>query len=181
MRERPTVTGMFGSRKSSGGRGVVVCGVDGSRVAREALQSADDLSRRLGMGLVVVHVVEPFVVRAEPWGPPGAETRAEDVAAGEALLQRECSAAGLEHVERKVLVGRPAERLAELADDVDADLIVVGSRGHRLVQAALVGSVSSELLGLAPCPVLVLPARAVEWLDGGESLAPVKSAGGLVG
>jgi nucleotide-binding universal stress UspA family protein len=168
---------MFRSRKKSHGRGVVVCGIDGSRVAREALQTADELSRRLGMGLVVVHVVEPVAVRATPWEPPGAETSAEDVAAGQALLQQECSAAGLEYVDRQVLVGRPAERLAELADDVDADLIVVGSRGHRLVQAALVGSVSSELLGLAPCPVLVLPARAVQWHENDGSLSPVTSAG----
>lgn len=139
-------------------RGAVVCGVDGSRVGREALRTADQLSRRLGMGLVAAHVVQPLPVQATPWEPPGAEASAEDVSAGESLLQRECSAAGLEHVERQVLVGRPAERLAELADDVDAALLVVGSRGHRLAQAALVGSVSTELLGLAPCPVLVLPA-----------------------
>jgi nucleotide-binding universal stress UspA family protein len=53
--------------------------------------------------------------------------------------------------------------LAELADDLDAELIVVGSRGQRPHQAALVGSVSSELLGLAPCPVLVQSARAIDW------------------
>jgi nucleotide-binding universal stress UspA family protein len=158
-------------------RGVVVCGVDGSRVAREALQTADELSRRLGMGLVVAHVVEPLPIPGRPWEPPGAEASAEDVAAGEALLQRECSAAGLEYVERQVLVGRPAERLAELSDDLDAVLVVVGSRGHRLVQAALVGSVSTELLGLAPCPVLVLPARAVEWDDGRRPLGPVSARG----
>jgi nucleotide-binding universal stress UspA family protein len=168
---------MFGSRRNTQARGVVVCGVDGSRVAREALQTADELSRRLEMALVVAHVVEPLPVRGRPWEPPDAETSAEDVAAGEARLQQECSAAGLEYVERQVLVGRPAERLAELADDLDAALVVVGSRGHRLVQAALVGSVSSELLGLAPCPVLVLPARAVEWHEGDGALAPVTSAG----
>lgn len=156
----------------------MVCGVDGSRVAREALQTADELSHRLGMGLVVAHVVEPVAMRGRPWEPPGAEASAEDVAAGEALLQRECSAAGLEYADTRVLVGRPAERLAELADDLDAALLVVGSRGHRLVQAALVGSASSELLGLAPCPVLVLPARAVEWDEGQRSLEPVESARG---
>ncbi len=158
------------------GRGVVLCGVDGSRVACEALRTADELSRRLGMGLVVAHVVEPVPVRTRPWAPPGAEASVSEIAAGEALLQRACSAAGIEYVERHVLVGRPAERLAELADDLGAALVVVGSRGHRLVQAALVGSVSSELLGLAPCPVLVLPARAVEWQQGDGSLTPVKGA-----
>jgi nucleotide-binding universal stress UspA family protein len=140
-----------------------VCGVDGCSVSREALRTAARLGDRLGMSLVVAHVISPGPVRTKPWAPPGASTSVDDIAAGEELLQEVCDAAGLERTERQVLVGRPAERLAELADELEAELIVVGSRGHRLHQAAFVGSVSSEVLGLAPCPVLVLPARAIDW------------------
>jgi nucleotide-binding universal stress UspA family protein len=140
-----------------------VCGVDGSNVSRQALLMADRLSERLGLSLVAAHVVTPVPVRTKPWAPPGASTGTGEIAAGEDLLRQECTAAGLERAERQVLVGRPAERLAELADELDAELIVVGSRGHRPHQAALVGSVSTELLGLAACPVLVFPAQAVDW------------------
>ncbi|HKN95405.1 MAG TPA: universal stress protein [Thermoleophilaceae bacterium] len=154
---------LFSARANGRSAGAVVCGVDGSAVSREALRAADRLSDRLGLSLVAAYVVSPVPVRSEPWVPPGTCASVDDVAAGEDLLSGECSGAGLEYAERQVLVGRPAERLAELADEVDAELIVVGSRGQRPHQAALVGSVSSELLGLAPCPVLVYPARAIDW------------------
>ncbi len=158
---------MFSARANGRSGGAVVCGIDGSAVSREALRAADRLSDRLGLSLVAAHVVAPFPVRSEPWAPPSAYTSVDEVAAGQELLREECSCAGLECAEHQVLVGRPAERLAELADEVDAEVIVVGSRGQRPHQAALVGSVSSELLGLAPCPVLVYPAQAIDW-DGAD-------------
>jgi nucleotide-binding universal stress UspA family protein len=54
-------------------------------------------------------------------------------------------------------VGLPAERLADLADDEDAELIVVGSRGRGRFKASFLGSVSNSLVGVARCPVLVVP------------------------
>jgi nucleotide-binding universal stress UspA family protein len=154
---------MFSVRSNGHGAGVIVCGIDGGASSREALRTARRLSDRLRLSLVVAHVVAPLPVRTEPWTPPGASTTTERLTAGEELVSDQCRAAGIERAERRVLVGRPAERLAELADELEAELIVVGSRGQRQHQAALVGSVSSELLGLAPCPVLVFPARALDF------------------
>jgi nucleotide-binding universal stress UspA family protein len=139
---------MFSARANGQGAGVIVCGIDGSASSREALRTAGRLSDRLGLSLVVAHVVASLPVH--------------DIAAGDDLLSEECVTLGVERAEMHVLVGRPAERLAELADEVEAELIAVGSRGQRPHQAALVGSVSTELLGLAPCPVLVFPARALD-------------------
>lgn len=51
----------------------------------------------------------------------------------------------------------PAERLADLADAEDAELIVVGSRGRGAFKAAFLGSVSNSLVGVARCPVLIVP------------------------
>jgi nucleotide-binding universal stress UspA family protein len=157
------LTAVFSPSANGRGAGVIVCGVDGSGASREALRTAGRLSDRLGLSLVAAHVVTPLPVRGRPWAPPEASTGVEDIATGEDLLRQERADAGVEWAQGQVLVGRPAERLAELADELDAELIVVGSRGQRPHQAALVGSVSSELLGLAPCPVLVYPARAVDW------------------
>lgn len=53
--------------------------------------------------------------------------------------------------------GRPAEVLADIAREHDADLIVMGSRGLGRMRAA-VGSAVLDLLHDAPCPVLVVPA-----------------------
>jgi nucleotide-binding universal stress UspA family protein len=140
---------------------VVVCGVDGSRVAVEALSTARRLADALGLRLVAAHVVAPVPVRVEPWLAASASFGAGDLASGEALLARACSQAEVADVQRRVVIGRPAERLAELADEENAELIVVGSRGHRLLRAAFVGGVSSELIGLATCPVLVIPPQAL--------------------
>lgn len=117
---------------------VVVCGVDGSRVAVEALRTEREFAGALGLRL-----------------------GANDMASGEALLDRACARADVPDAERRIVTGRPAERLAWLAGEERAELIAVGSRGHRLLRAALVGGVSSELIGLTTCPVLVIPAHAL--------------------
>jgi nucleotide-binding universal stress UspA family protein len=77
--------------------------------------------------------------------------------AGARLLQRVASNAGLVDAERRVAIGHPAERLADLADEEDADLLVVGSRGRGALKAAFLGSVSYNLVGVARCPVLIVP------------------------
>jgi nucleotide-binding universal stress UspA family protein len=63
----------------------------------------------------------------------------------------------LSEVDERVEFGVPAEQLAEIADQEEAELIVVGSRGPGSFKAAFLGRVSHELLGLARCPVLVVP------------------------
>ena len=57
-------------------------------------------------------------------------------------------------------VGQPAECLADLADEEGAELIVVGSRGRGAFKSAFLGSVSNALLGVARCPVLIVPPAA---------------------
>ena len=59
-----------------------------------------------------------------------------------------------------MLHGLPAERLADLADEEGAYLIVVGSRGGGAFKRAFLGSVSSDVIGLARRPVLVVPPGA---------------------
>jgi nucleotide-binding universal stress UspA family protein len=53
---------------------------------------------------------------------------------------------------------QPAHGIADLARDVEADLIVVGTRGHGALSGLLLGSVTLRLLHVAPCPVLAVPA-----------------------
>jgi nucleotide-binding universal stress UspA family protein len=52
--------------------------------------------------------------------------------------------------------GDPAEAIVEAAAAEDADLIVVGNRGHHGVGRALIGSVSDEVVRTAGCPVVVV-------------------------
>ena len=56
-----------------------------------------------------------------------------------------------------VMLGGPAHAIEEIADRADADLIVVGTRGHSSVAGLLLGSVTHRLLHIAHRPVLVVP------------------------
>jgi nucleotide-binding universal stress UspA family protein len=148
----------------------IICGVDGSGDAQAALGVAVDLAKRLHLRLVVAHVAEPAYIpyaAAAPFGGNAGhyavmdemETQEENA---ERLLEEVLAAADLVHVERRAAVGEPAERLADLADEEDAELIVVGSRGRGAFKAAFLGSVSNALVGVARCPVLIVPPGATE-------------------
>ena len=56
----------------------------------------------------------------------------------------------------KLLAGDPAHEIVAYADEIDADLIVVGSRGLGTISSALLGSVSHKLLHAAKRPVMVV-------------------------
>jgi nucleotide-binding universal stress UspA family protein len=141
----------------------IICGVDGSPDSETALAVATELSERLGTRLVLVHVTDPMpaYTTAAPIAVlslPAPSTTIDGLNdAGERLVAEMAEAAGLEDVDQRVVSGVAAERLADLADEEAADLIVVGSRGRGAFKAAFLGSVSSDLIGVARCPVLVVP------------------------
>jgi nucleotide-binding universal stress UspA family protein len=149
----------------------IVCGVDGSADSEAALAVAARMARRLGARLVLANVVE--YVHA-PYAGVGAmsagsvarasitDMLGEQVRAGERLLEEVAEQANVEAAEKHVVAGLAAERLADLADEENAELIVVGSRGRGAFKAALLGSVSTSLIGVARCPVLVVPPGARE-------------------
>lgn len=62
-------------------------------------------------------------------------------------------------------VGHPAEEIAQMAKELDVDLIVVGSHGLSSVKRLFIGSVSDSLLEHAPCPVLVVKKQDEEDLS----------------
>jgi nucleotide-binding universal stress UspA family protein len=124
--------------------GSIVCGVDDSRHARFALDVAGRYARRLDLRLIVLHV-PPRIVQA---------------ATGLALVERMLREEGVAEAQARVSRGDPAECLADLADEERAELIVVGSRGLVAFRTAFLGSVSNALVGIARCPVLVVPRSA---------------------
>jgi nucleotide-binding universal stress UspA family protein len=84
-----------------------------------------------------------------------AEVRAE---AAEAL-DRTVAAMGTDApVERRIELGRPGDAICRLAEEVGADVIVIGSRGRGALKRALLGSVSTHVAHNAPCPVVLVRA-----------------------
>lgn len=141
--------------------GSLICGVDGSAESRVALRVAAQLSCRLGLRLVVAHVAQAAVY-APAYGSAPVMTKPTDaeLRAGEELLEELALDEGLADATLRPLSGLPAERLADLGDEESAELIVVGSRGRGAFKAAFLGSVSRDLIGIARCPVLVVPPAA---------------------
>lgn len=137
----------------------LVCGVDDSDYGRASARIARRLAEQLRLELLIVHVSEaPVLVGI------GNETAAATEQLGDRKAQYLLAAVTAEEdlgpVERRVEFGAPAKRLAAVAEEEDAELIVVGSRGRGALRAAMLGSVSTELIAIAPCPVLVVPPGA---------------------
>ncbi|MEW5990144.1 MAG: universal stress protein [Chloroflexota bacterium] len=65
-------------------------------------------------------------------------------------------------VERLTLRGRPASAIVEEARTWRADLLVLGNRGHGPIASMVLGSVSTEVVDHAPCPVLVVRDAAID-------------------
>jgi nucleotide-binding universal stress UspA family protein len=98
------------------------------------------------------------------------------LASGKALLDKILEEEEITDATCRVVLGFPGDRLADLADEEAAELIIVGSRGRGAVKAAFLGSVSTDLIGVARRPVLVVPSRPdlpsrAQGEAGGASLA----------
>ena len=147
----------------------IVCGVDGSPDSNAAVIVAARMAEQLGARLILAHVAEPVLTYAHavPFGGlsmagPLAEDElmAAQEESGARMLEEAAGVAGLSDAVHRVTVGLPAEQLAEIADEEGAELVVVGSRGRGAFKAAFLGSVSSSLVGIARCPVLIVPPGA---------------------
>jgi nucleotide-binding universal stress UspA family protein len=140
----------------------VVWATDGSESADRALDLAKAIVQQDGAVLLAVHSIEvlagPGSHGAFPVDPTEDETQAKI-----AKQVQELTSAGINASLKVVHGGVPsaAHVLAEVASEEGADLIVIGTRGHTALAGLLLGSVTQRLLHIAPCPVLVVPHRAV--------------------
>jgi nucleotide-binding universal stress UspA family protein len=137
----------------------IVWATDGSDSATAALPYARSLVADDGW-IVAVHCKELF-----DWGRVAGQpvlADENDVQHGIEHQLAELREAG-ERVKLQIVsgaAGRAAQAVADAARELDADIIVAGTRGHSPVAGVLVGSVTQRLLHLAPCPVLAVPAHA---------------------
>ena len=171
----------------------ILLATDGSEDAARAAQVTVSLARHLGTALHVVHawqLIDPaeYATLATPLPP----TFADDLeAAAHKVLDDEARRiVGLGGTVAAVhcRLGRPVEVILAVAEEINAELLVLGSRGHGLVHRLVVGSVAEGVVQLAPCPVLVVrggeqawpPARIVAGADGSpEGTGAVALAGRL--
>jgi nucleotide-binding universal stress UspA family protein len=77
-------------------------------------------------------------------------------------------------IEGFLLRGRPASAIVDEAGAMEADLIVLGSRGHGSIATMVLGSTASEVVDQAPCPVLVARSNSlgsIAFADDGSTTA----------
>ncbi|MGL5032433.1 MAG: universal stress protein [Microcystaceae cyanobacterium] len=128
--------------------------IDQSREAREAAQMVADLVKNYQSRLLLLSVVEK-ATESEP-DHPSVMNSPEDVAkllqAAQALFSQQGITAEL--LERE---GVPSFTICDVADEMEADLIVMGCRGLGLTSEGAAESVTSRVINLSPCPVLIVP------------------------
>jgi nucleotide-binding universal stress UspA family protein len=131
--------------------------LDHSRESREAAQLVGNLVNLHQSQLVLLSVVEKSPGDAETDAPPPQGMASpEDVAK---LLQGAETLFSQKGIDTQVIEreGMPSFVICDVADEVNADLIVMGCRGLGLTQDGASESVTGRVINLSPCPVLVIP------------------------
>jgi nucleotide-binding universal stress UspA family protein len=136
----------------------ILIAVDGSPSAEEAVDFGLELAADDGASVTFVLVVPAVEIpSAGSFGitVPVAHEPTEAEAAPLEAAREQAERRGV-RAQTRLLKGEPADEIVAYADVVDADLIVVGSRGHGTIASALLGSVSRGVLREARRPVLVV-------------------------
>jgi nucleotide-binding universal stress UspA family protein len=148
----------------------ILLAVDGSVSSDRATELVSQFPFPADSVVRVVAVQQPFVdVLAMSWasmGDAASNTETEEerdarhlreaIERAEITLRRP----GLK-LEGFLLRGRPASAIVDEAGAMEADVVVVGSRGHGTIATMVLGSTASEVVDHAPCPVLVARTSAL--------------------
>ena len=142
--------------------GRIVVGTDGSETATEAVRQTTDLASKLGATVALVSAFEPVAqsrLREERQQVPDdlAHTVSprEDVEATLAEAAKMVEGAGVK-VQTFARQGDPADAILDVAEEQNADLIVVGNKGMTGAKRFLLGSVPNKVSHHAPCSVLIV-------------------------
>lgn len=137
----------------------ILIAIDGSESAREALEFGLELAVEQGATPFLVHVAPAVeVLPFTSFGVAAPTVPHELDEQDRAPLKEAAETAARKGIDAKtvLLLGNPADEIVAYGDTIDADLIVVGTRGHRALASALLGSVSRGVLHESRRPVLVV-------------------------
>ncbi|TVP64096.1 MAG: universal stress protein [Nodularia sp. (in: Bacteria)] len=127
--------------------------IDQSREAREAADVVTNVVQKYGSRLVLLSVVEE---------PPADAPSPDPMVSSEVvskLLENAQALFSQQGVQSEILErqGKPAFTICDVADDIGADLIIMGCRGLGLTEEGANDSVTTRVINLSPCPVMVVP------------------------
>jgi nucleotide-binding universal stress UspA family protein len=133
--------------------------IDFSDESDRALEHAVDLAARVDAKLHLVHAISVPTLGVQEIGLAYATTRMDAIVTG---AQAELDQRIARYRDRaafapaRVEVGDAREVIDQVAQIIEADMIVMGTHGRRGVKRALLGSVTESVLRTAPCPVLAI-------------------------
>ena len=138
----------------------IVVGTDGSERAACAIQEATRLAEALGAHLHIVSAFEPLRGARIPDAPEGAAKVWAPLpdAHVDAVLGEACAAVRTRdlQVTSHAVAKDPADALLEVANKVDASLIVIGNKGMHGAKRFVLGSVPNKISHQARCNVLIV-------------------------
>jgi nucleotide-binding universal stress UspA family protein len=124
--------------------------IDQSREAREAADLVASMVKTYNSRLVILSVVEPTSPDTDVMSSAGEVAKL--LQGAKALFSQQGIDA--EIVERE---GMPSFTICDVADEVGAELIIMGCRGLGLTTEGATESVTNRVINLSPCPVLIVP------------------------
>jgi nucleotide-binding universal stress UspA family protein len=143
--------------------GRIVVGTDGSDTAGEAVRQASELAKMSGSRLDIVSAFEPIPqqrIRQEAREAPGDVqyeiSPREDVNLILENANGDAKRGGVEEVQTHAREGDPADAILDVAEEIKADLIVVGNKGMTGARRFLLGSVPNKVSHHAPCSVIIV-------------------------
>jgi nucleotide-binding universal stress UspA family protein len=137
----------------------IVIATDGSEGAWAAVREGVELAYEVGAEVTFVTVRRDIPLLGEPAYHEHVTRQLDQARAALDAAGAEADRLGVLH-ESEILEAEPASKIAELTRSRNADLLVVGSRGHGGLASALIGSTSRALLTRSPVPVMVVRDRA---------------------
>lgn len=137
--------------------------VDFSEPSARALEYACELAGALGARIHLVHAYQAPLLEVTPYHvaiPQGVFEAARNAANDQLeALRLKLAKQGTETQAHLREGSAPPDAIADAAEEIGADLIVIGTHGHTGLKHALLGSVAERTLRLARCPVLTVGPR----------------------
>ena len=130
--------------------------IDFSEHSAAALETAVEIAKAFGSKIRLLHCYQILPGGVSPYGVALPSNYYDDIRkAAEQQLQewRERIAPGGVEVESTLMTEFPSHAIALTAEEIGADLIVMGTRGLSGIKHVMLGSVAERTIRIAPCPV----------------------------
>ena len=141
-------------------RGTVVCGVSDYEDGRQALETAVELSERLGLRLVLAHVSNGIAsLGGDLDGAESVSMKASREGAARLLHSLATEYGVVDSAERRSGTGDAAVVIGQIAAEEAADLIVIGAKKRGVLGRAVESRLAEQLGSETPVPTVIAPPR----------------------